>query len=91
MDESDKILLDIVETLYTEWLEIQKRKYSDLEGYDKYKKIILDTFGYDIERASIEQERNTDFTNLERKLQIMKLNQKLKEEEKKKKRERRNK
>ncbi len=90
MDESDKIVLDIVETLYIEWLEMQKRKYPDLEGYEKYRKIILDTFGYDIERASLELERNTDFTNLERKLQIMKLNKKLKEEEKKKKRKRGN-
>ena len=85
MNESDKIILAIIEEIYPEWIERKKSQYSNLEGYDKYKKVVLDVFGYDIERAVLEVERSTDFTDLERKLEFMKLSKKLKEEEKKKK------
>lgn len=43
-------------------------------------------FGYNIERLTSEQERNADTSDLERKIEIMKLIRKLQESEKKKKR-----
>ncbi len=86
MDESDKIVLKIIEILLPEWLDRKNKQYPDLDGYDFYRQIVLDAFEFDMERAAMEQERSADFTGLERKLEIMKLNQKLKEEAKKKKR-----
>lgn len=85
MEQSDRIVLNMIETFYPEWVEREKKRYPNAEGYEKYKQIILNTFGYDIERAAMEQERGTDFGELERRLQLMKLSQELKEEEKQKK------
>lgn len=85
MNESDKLVLEIIETIYSDWLECQKKRYPNLNEYEKYKQIILDTFGYDIDRIVIEQERGTDFTELERKLKIMKLSKELREKQKTKK------
>lgn len=85
MDESDKLVLEIIETFYSDWLECQKKRYPNLSEYEKYKHIILDTFGYDIDRIVIEQERGIDFTELERKLKIMKLSKELREKQKTKK------
>lgn len=86
MNESDKIILEIMKEIYPEWIERQKRRYPDLEGYDRYKQIILDTFGYDIDRVTMELERGIDSSSLERRIQIMDLTHSLKNEEKKKKR-----
>ncbi len=85
MDESAKIVFDIITVLYPEWIEGQKIKYSGMEEYDQYKQVILNVFGYDIERATLEQERNVDISDLEKKIEIMKLIAKLRESEKKKK------
>ncbi len=84
MNESDRIVLDIITLLYPEWIEKQKNRYKGMEAYDQYKRIILDVFGYDIERVSSEQERNADTSYLERKIEIMKSIRKLQESEKKK-------
>lgn len=84
MNESDNLVLEIIEAFYSEWLECQKKRYPNLNEYDTYKQIILDTFGYDIDRIVIEQERGTDLSELERKLKIMKLAQKLREGQKNK-------
>ena len=84
MGESEKIVFDIITLLYPEWIESQKDKYPGMEEYDQYKQIILNVFGYDVERAVSERERNADFSDLERKIEIMKLIAELKESEKKK-------
>lgn len=86
MDESEKIVFDIITLLYPEWIQRQKNRYSGMETYDQYKQIILDIFGYNIERLTSEQERSADTSDLERKIEIMKLIRKLQESEKKKKR-----
>lgn len=85
MDESAKIVFDIITLLYPEWIERQKNKYSEMEEYDQYKQVILNVFGYDIERATLEQDRNVDVSGLAKKIEIMKLIAKLRESEKKKK------
>lgn len=85
MDESEKIVFDIITLLYPKWIEKQKNKYCGIEEYDQYKQIILNVFGYDIERATLEQERNVDISDLEKKIKIMKLIAKLRESENKKK------
>lgn len=85
MGESEKLVFDIIAILYPEWIENQKDKYRGMEEYDQYKQIILNVFGYDIERAISEQERNVDISDLEKKIEIMKLIGKLRESEKKKK------
>ncbi len=84
MDESAKIVFDIITLLYPEWIEKQKNKYCGIEEYDQYKQVILNVFGYDIERATLEQERNVDISDLEKKIKIMKLIAKLRESENKK-------
>ena len=86
MNESDNLVLEIIETFYSEWMECQKRRYPNLDEYEKYRQIIIDTFGYDIDRIVIEQDRGTDLSELERKLKIMKLNKELREKQKNKKR-----
>ena len=86
MDELKRIVFDIVTLLYPKWIESQRKKYPNME---EYKKIILDFFGYDIERAALEQEHNINISELERKIKIMKLNEQLKEEARKKKKEKR--
>lgn len=86
MDESEKIVLDIIQVLYPEWIKSQKSKYQGIEEYEQFKQIILNVFGCDIERAEVEQERNVDVAELERKIKIMKLNRELREAEEKKKR-----
>ncbi len=86
MDESEKIVLDIIQVLYPEWIKSQKSKYQGIEEYEQFKQIILNVFGCDIERAEVEQERNVDVAELERKIKIMKLNKELREAEEKKKR-----
>lgn len=88
MEESERIVFDIITLIFPEWIEKQKNRYRDMEDYNKYKQIILDVFGYDIERATSEQERTADVSDLERKIEIMKLIRKLQETEKKKKRKR---
>ena len=84
MNESDRIVVDIITLLYPEWIEKQKNRYKGMETYDQYKRIILDVFGYDIERVRAEQERTFDSSNFERKIEIMKLIKALQESEKKK-------
>lgn len=84
MNESDRIVFDIITLLYPEWIEKQKNRYKGMETYDQYKRIILDVFGYDIERVRAEQERTFDSSNFERKIEIMKLIKALQESEKKK-------
>lgn len=84
MSESDKMVLDLIQLLYPEWIQNQKEQYYDLEEFDQYKQILLNTFGYDIERMVFERERNVDTTELERKIEIMKLIKNLRETEKKK-------
>lgn len=42
MDESEKIVFDIITLLYPEWIQRQKNRYSGMETYDQYKQIILD-------------------------------------------------
>lgn len=84
MNESDNLVLEIIEAFYSDWLECQKKRYPNLSEYEKYKQIILDTFGYDIDRITIEQERGTDLSELERKLKIMKLSKELREKQKNK-------
>ena len=85
MNSSEKIVFDIIALLYPEWIENQKDKYQGMEEYDQYKQIILNVFGYDIERAISENERNVDISGLEKKIKIMKLIGKLRKSEKKKK------
>lgn len=84
MGESEKIVLDIIQCLYPEWIENQKNKYQGMEGYNQYRQIILDTFGYDMERKSIEKERSLDTSGLERTIEILKLAEKLKNSERNK-------
>lgn len=85
MNEEEKIVCQIIEIFYPEWIADQKKKYTELEGYDLYKQILLDVFGFDLDRAVMEQERAVDTSALERKLEIMKLKNELKNAEKKKK------
>lgn len=85
MTELEKTVFEIITLLYPEWIENQKDKYQGMDEYDQYKQIILNVFGYDIERAASEQERNVDTSSLEKKLEIMRLIRKLQESEKKKK------
>lgn len=85
MNESEKIVFDIISLLYPEWIKNQKNQYREMEEYDQYKQIFLNVFGYDIERAVSEQEKNMDTSVLEKKIKIMKLIGKLRESEKKKK------
>lgn len=84
MNESDNLVLEIIEAFYSDWLECQKKRFSNLNEFEMYRQIILDTFGYDIDRIAIEQEHGTDLSELERKLKIMKLAQKLREGQKNK-------
>lgn len=85
MTELEKTVFEIITLLYPEWIENQKDKYQGMDEYDQYKQIILNVFGYDIEREASEQERNVDTSSLEKKLEIMRLIRKLQESEKKKK------
>lgn len=85
MEESDKIVLRIIEIFYPEWVKCQKKKYIELDGYGLYKQMLLDTFGYDLDRVVLEQERALDLSDMARKLEISKLKSELKKEEKKKK------
>lgn len=85
MNESEKIVFEIISLLYPEWIKNQKNKYPGMEEYDQYKQIILNVFGYDIERAISEEERNIDTSGLEKKIEIMKSIEKLRKSEKKKK------
>ena len=86
MIESEKIVFEIIKQLYPEWIQNQKGKYYGLEEFDQYKQILLNTFGYNIERMALEQERNVDTTDVERKIEIMKLIKNLRDTEKKGKR-----
>lgn len=85
MNEEEKIVCRIIEIFYPEWIASQKKKYTDIEGYDLYKQILLDVFGFDLDRVVMEEERAIDTSGLERKLEIMKLKKELKQSEKKKK------
>lgn len=85
MNEEEEIVRRIIEVFYPEWIACQKKKYTNIEGYDLYKQILLDAFGYDLDRAVMEQERAVDTSGLERKLEIMKLKNELKQAEKKRK------
>lgn len=85
MEESEKIVLKIIETFYPEWIIYQKEKYIEYEGYELYKQMLLDVFGYDLDRVAMEQERAMDLSCLERKVEMAKLKNELKKEEKKKK------
>lgn len=85
MDDSAKIVFEIITLLYPDWIEKQKNKYCGMEEYEQYKQVILNVFGYDIERVTLEHERNVDTSVLEKKIEIMKLIAKLRESEKKKK------
>lgn len=86
MSESEKIVFEIIKQLYPEWIQNQKGQYYGMEEFDQYKRILLNTFGYDIERMALEQERNVDTADLERKIEIMKLIKNLRNTEKKGKR-----
>lgn len=84
MEESEKIVLQIIEIFYPEWVRCQKEKYMELEGYELYKQMLLDVFGYDLDRVAMEQERALDLSYMERKFEITKLKNELKDELKKK-------
>ena len=85
MDESEKMVFKIIEIVYPEWIKLLKEKYSELEGYELYRQILLETFGYDLDRMTMEQERAIDVAGIERKMEVLKLKNELKREEKKKK------
>lgn len=85
MEESEKIVLEIIQVFYPEWVRCQKEKYIGLEGYELYKQMLLDVFGYDLDRVAMEKERALDLSGMERKLEITRLKGELKKEEKKKK------
>lgn len=84
VEESERIVLKIIEMFYPEWIRCQKEKYIELEGYELYKQVLRDVFGYDLDRIAMEQERAMDLSCIERKVEIAKLKKELKKEEKKK-------
>lgn len=84
-EESDKAAFGITAMLFPEWIARIKQQYSDIDGYELYQKIFMDVFKYDINRMAIETERGADLAALERKIKLMKLNEKIKKNEKKKK------
>ena len=47
--------------------------------------MLLDAFGFDLDRVAMEQDRALDLSGMERKLEITKLKRELKKEDKKKK------
>ena len=85
MEESEKIVLKIIQVFYPEWVRDQKEKYKEQEGYEFYKQMLLDAFGFDLDRVAMEQDRALDLSGMERKLEITKLKMELKKEDKKKK------
>lgn len=85
MEESEKIVLKIIQVFYPEWVRYQKEKYKEQEGYEFYKQMLLDAFGFDLDRVAMEQDRALDLSGMERKLEITKLKRELKKEDKKKK------
>lgn len=85
MERSDEIILEIIQLLYPEWIQQEKEKRSELSGYDQYASILKDVFQFDLARSAAEQDHALDFTELERKIKIMKLNSELKQQEKRKK------
>ena len=50
-----------------------------------YKQIILDAFGYDLDRMAMEQERALDVSAIKRKIEILRLKDELIKEEKRRK------
>lgn len=85
MDESEKITLKIIVLFLPEWISCQKEKHKELEGYELYKQIILDAFGYDLDRMAMEQERALDVSAIKRKIEILRLKDELIKEEKRRK------
>lgn len=85
MERMEEIMWKIIEEIYPEWIKEELERYPDLPEYERYAAVIRNTFHYDIVRACAETDHSLDYTDLARKINIMKLNSELKAESKKKK------
>lgn len=85
MERIEEIVWRMIEELYPEWIKGELEKYRDFPEYEQYAAVIRNTFHYDIMRACAETDHSLDYTDLAKKINIMKLNRELKAETKKKK------
>lgn len=77
MECSEEIVLEIIKELYPEWIKREREKYRALSEYEQFVMILKTNFFYDIKRACGERDHGMDYTELERKLNIIKLNSQL--------------
>lgn len=84
MERSEEIVLAIIKELYPEWIKRKRAEYGELGQYEQFEAIFREVFHYDIRKACGERDHAIDYTELNRKINIIKLNSQLQDEIKKK-------